>query len=125
MITTPYMSDGGEIVARKGDSLLMSLIYNSACGEPIDLTGCKASFQAAEAAGGTPFIDASTEGASPEITLGGAAGTIELNVTAANMSNITPNSGVYGLKIVFEDGVVTTIIAGAIKLLPSLADNPT
>lgn len=124
MITTPYMSDGGELVARKGDSLLLSLIYNSACGEPIDLTDCKASFQAAATAGGTPFIDASTEGANPEITLGGVEGTIDLNVPAADMGGITPNSGVYGLKVVFSDGVVTTIISGTIKLLPELADDP-
>jgi hypothetical protein len=61
----------------------------------------------------TILISLTTENG--RITLGGASGTIELNITAADTAALT-SSGVYDLEIISDDGVVDRIMQGDFTL---------
>ena len=67
----------------------------------------------------TPFLTLTTENGG--ITLGGAAGTINILATAAATSAITATGGVYDLEIVAADTVtVTRLLEGIVIISPEV-----
>lgn len=65
----------------------------------------------------TTLISLTTENG--RISLGGASGIIELNITAADTATIT-SSGVYDLEIIASNGVVSRILQGDFTLSPEV-----
>jgi hypothetical protein len=58
--------------------------------------------------------------ANSKITLGGAAGTITLNLTATETAAITQQSLAYDLELVSAGGEVTRLVEGQIVLTPEV-----
>lgn len=75
--------------------------------EPVDLTGYSARMQIRKKFGGTLLIEL-TDG--DGLTLGGAAGTVTIDMTAAQTAEIT-RSGVYDLELVVGS-TVTKMLRG-------------
>lgn len=75
--------------------------------EPVDLTGYSARMQIRKKFGGTLLIEL-TDG--DGLTLGGAAGTVTIDMTAAQTAEIT-RSGVYDLELVIGS-TVTKVLRG-------------
>lgn len=75
--------------------------------EPVDLTGYSARMQIRKKFGGTLLIEL-TDG--DGLTLGGPAGTVTIDMTAAQTAEIT-RSGVYDLELVIGS-TVTKVLRG-------------
>ena len=89
-------------------------------GVLINLTGWKARMMMRETVESTtPFLTLTTENGG--ITLGGAAGTVSLLVSAATMSSIQAKQGFYDLELVAPDNVtVTRLLQGLVAVDPEV-----
>ena len=99
--------------AAQGATFSRRLVLRNPDGTPMDLTGCTAEMPVTDGYGGAEVLNLSTS--NDRITLGGEAGTVELLVSANDMSEIQveADSGtrplalvcVYDLNITWADGV--------------------
>lgn len=104
-----------DITIYQGATFSRMLTWKDANNVAINLSGYTARLQmrtSQDAA--APFITLTTENGG--ITLGGAAGTITLTISAATTAAITESSGVYDLELVTSGGVVTRLIEGDVLL---------
>lgn len=86
---------------------------------PVDLTGCTARMQVrAEVESETPLLSLTTE--NDRITLGGAAGTIDLYVSDEDTAEITWEGGVHDLEIEHPSGEVTRLAEGSVSVSPEV-----
>jgi hypothetical protein len=83
---------------------------------PVNLTGYTARMQIRETVESTATLHSMTT-EDGGITLGGAAGTITLLISATDTAAFTFESGVYDLELVAGDGTVTTVIEGNVCLV--------
>ncbi len=82
---------------------------------PIDLTGYTARMHIRESQDAdAAFVTLTTE--NDGITLGDAAGTITLSISASDTAAITETSGVYDLELVSAGGIVTRLLAGEVLI---------
>ena len=95
---------------------------NKATGTPLDLTGCKARMQVrAEVESTEVLLELTTENGG--ITLGGAAGTIDLYVGATATAAINWEGGVFDLEIIHPGALpddVTRIVQGTVSVSPEV-----
>lgn len=100
-----------DISADQGSDLDTLITYTDDAGNPVNLTGCSARMQvrkfAISAAANLTLTN------SNGITLGGAAGTIRIAVTAAALSAVPAGSYVYDIELVDTDQIVLKIISGS------------
>jgi hypothetical protein len=103
----------------RGATFSEQITWKDEGGTPIDLTSFTARMQMRETVeSSTPFLTLTTENGG--ITLGGAAGTINILATAAT-SAITATGGVYDLEIVAADTVtVTRLLEGIVIISPEV-----
>lgn len=91
-------------------------------GVPIDLTGCTARMQVrVEKESPTALLTLTTENGG--ISLGGAAGTVELYVGATATAAITWDGGVFDLEIIHPGALpddVTRLAEGSISVSPEV-----
>ncbi len=84
-------------------------------GTPVDLSGYTARMQVrSEVESPTVLLSMTTENGG--ITLGGAAGTIDLYVSAEQTAAITWEGGVWDLEIVYPSGEVTRLAQGSMSV---------
>ena len=99
----------------QGATFRKRLTWKSPSGVPIDLTGCTARMQArAEVESPTVLLSLTTENGG--LTLGGAAGTVDLYVSDEDAGAITWDAGVWDLEIVHPSGEVTRLAQGSIAV---------
>jgi hypothetical protein len=92
---------------------------SKATGTPIDLTGCTARMQVrAEITSADILLELTTENGG--ITLGGAAGTIDLYVSDEATGAFTWDGGVWDLEIVHPSGEVTRLCQGSVSVSPEV-----
>ena len=114
-------ADGtANVVIGQGETFNPTLTYRDDAGALVDLTGYTARMHVRESYGATSVaLTLTTENSA--ITLGGAAGTIDLLATAAQMAALTvPDSPgyppskayVYDLELVSGAGLVTRLMRG-------------
>jgi len=85
----------------------------------VDLTGCTARMQArAKITDTATLLSLTTENGG--IALGGAAGTVAINMAAVATAALTWKSAVYDLEIVFADATVRRLLAGSISVSPEV-----
>lgn len=88
-------------------------------GTPVNLSGATARMEVRKKASDSSVVLTAT----PYITLGGAAGTVDLNIPASVLAGIAPRAGdssyVYDLEIV-TGSVVTTLLAGRFFVAPEV-----
>ncbi len=95
----------------QGKTLNQQFIYK-ASGSPVDLTGYTARLQV-RAGFDSPsaIINLTTENGG--IALGGALGTITLNLSASSTAALSPLVGVYDLELISGSGVVKVLLEGS------------
>ena len=109
-----------DIVVEEGADFFLHLTWLDNSGDAIDLTGYSAAMKIKEAVGGT-LIDNLITGSS-EITLGGSAGTIQVDIGASVTAAYDFDWGVYGLWVDDGSGVVTRIVEGSVKFSREVSD---
>jgi hypothetical protein len=116
----PPMSAGPfrvNLTIYQGSTFLKTLTWKT--GEPaapVDLTGCSARMQVRQPLDSSVVLLELTTG-NGRIALGGAAGTVELSMTAADTAALTWPYGVYDLEIVHPGGDVRRLLAGKVKVV--------
>lgn len=91
-----------------------SLTYKDADGVPVDLTGCTARMQIRDYIEDAEVkLSISTE--SGNITLGGTAGTIDIEILTAQTALLTTD-GYYDLELILPSGEVERILQGQVLL---------
>lgn len=86
---------------------------------PVDLTGCTARMHVrSEVKSPTVLLDLTT--ANGGVTLGGAAGTVDLYLTDDQTTAITWTSGVYDLEVEFANGDVRRLLYGSVTVSPEV-----
>ena len=103
-----------NILAEQGATFTRTILYTDSAGDPIDLTGYTAAMQVRLKASTVSTITELSTGDST-ITLGGAAGTIIMNLDAATMVGLTAGKYVYDLEL-YNGAVVTRLIEGSFTI---------
>ena len=107
-----------DLVIRRGDTYNVEFTWQDSDGNPIDLTGYTARMQirAKVSSPDPPAVDV-TEGAG--IVLGGAAGTVTVELTPEQTGDGLQDckSGVYDVELTSSIGTVTTIIGGRVSFI--------
>jgi hypothetical protein len=98
-----------NFVAFQGDDFQRVVTWTEDDGvTPIDLTNYSAAMQVRTSVLAPTTILSLT---SPtELVVGGAAGTVTINITAAVTTTLTPGQYVYDLQVTSPVGVVTTLL---------------
>lgn len=88
-----------------------------ATATPFDFTGCTARLQVRQSINAAAAVDISTGSG---ITLGGAAGTIDILIPRAVTSTLAFKTGIWALEVTLADGLVRTLIEGQVTVLPEI-----
>ena len=100
-----------DMVADQGATLSRTITWKDSARAPINVTGYSARMQVrANVASTTTVLELTT--ANGRIALGGAAGTVTLTVSAADMTAVPAGRYVYDLELVSGAGVVNRLIMG-------------
>lgn len=103
----------------QGATFRKRLTWRAPDGTPIDLSGCTARMQVrAEVESPAVLLSLTTENGG--LTLGGAAGTVELYVSDEDTGAITWDAGVWDLEIVHPSGEVTRLAQGSVAVSPEV-----
>lgn len=106
------------IRARQGATYRRVFLW-SIDGSPVNLSGATARMEVRTKPSSSSIVLTAT----PYITLGGAAGTVDLNIPATVLAGISPRTGsssyVYDLEIV-QGSVVTALLAGQFFVAPEV-----
>lgn len=104
-----------NLVIYQGANLNQQFIWKDSSDALVNLTGYTARMMArTHVDAPTPFITLTTENGG--ITLGGAAGTITLLMTAAATAALTDTVGFYDLELVSGGGTVTRFLQGIVTV---------
>jgi hypothetical protein len=99
-----------DLTIYQGATFQRILTWKNSDGQAVNLTGYTARMMArASIDSATALITLTTENGG--IALGGAAGTINLSISAANTATLSQN-GVYDLELINASGVVTRLLEG-------------
>ena len=108
-----------DIEINQGATYELTVTWKDSTGAAINLTGYSARMQVRETYSSASTIVSLTNGSG--ITLGGAAGTIAILISATTTAALTaPFSGVYDLELVSAGGVVTRLLQGAATVTPEV-----
>ena len=101
-----------DIIADQGSTFSRRITWKDSTGTPINLTGYTAKMQVRETVdSSTVLLELSTTNS--RITLGGAAGTIDLTASATVMTALAYGQFVYDLELTSAGGVVTRVVQGS------------
>lgn len=103
-----------DIVAQQGSDYAVTLTYNNSAGSPVNLTGYTARMQVRRVAS-SPYLYLSLTSSSG-MTLGGAAGTVSISISASALASIPAGSYVYDVELVSAGGAVVKPIVGSFTL---------
>ena len=110
-----------NLEAQQGNTFVYTFTW-TAGGTAVNLTGCQASMQVRQNYGEPPLITLSSQSLTTNgsgLTLGGTAGTIEVNITATDMQTL--QSGIYDVEVLMADGVtVNTPVGGSLTVMPGV-----
>jgi hypothetical protein len=110
-----------DLYIEQGATWTLPLIWQTAEGAPVDLTGYTARMHMRAKQADPAFtIELTTENG--RIALGGSAGTIALTISADDTSAMDPKTAVYDLELVSDADppVVTRLLQGGVKLSPEV-----
>jgi hypothetical protein len=108
-----------DISVEQGADYSLVVTYLDPDGNPVDLTGYAAKLRVVtDAVSETPLLlFATTSGdAGTTVTLGGAAGTITIEATAAYTAAIDWDTAIYTLLVKSPGGEVTKLLKGAFEV---------
>lgn len=100
-----------NITCNQGATLQRTITWTDPARNPINLTGYTARMHVrATVESASTILELTNQNG--RITLGGAAGTVSLNVAANVTANLTPGLYVYDLEVVSGGGEVTRLVEG-------------
>lgn len=104
-----------NITIIEGATFDLTLTWKNPDDSPVDLTGYTARLQVRPNAKdtGTPLLEMTTENG--RITLGDELGTIQLQLSAATVTNLAWKSGAYDLEMV-SGVIVTRLLEGKVTV---------
>lgn len=106
-----------NIVCDQGATFGLSMTYKDANGAIINLTTYTARMQVRSKASAPTTILSLTSSPGAGITLGGAAGTIVISISASSTAALEPGDYVYDLELVnTTSSAVTRLIQGKFKV---------
>lgn len=112
------MSGHYDLTVEQGATFTVTLTW-TVDGSPVDLTGYDARAQVRSMVTSASTLVDLTVG--DGITLGGAAGTIALAISATDTAALpAPFAGVWDLEVESGAGVVTRLLAGAVTVTPEV-----
>ena len=103
-----------DFTIEQGVTYSKTIYYYDADGDLVDLTSYSARMKARRDKSDTTAVIDSTDNLT--ITLGGAAGTITLSMTAAQTAALSFNKAYYDLEVVDGSSNVTRLLEGIITL---------
>lgn len=104
-----------DILVEQGATYISNLVWKDSDNVPIDLTGYTARMQFRRTKSATTaLLSATTENG--YITLGGAAGTIDISIPDDITAALTVTRAVYDLELISSTGVVTRLIEGDVEI---------
>lgn len=110
-----------DIVIEQGATFALNLVYRNDAGTPVDLSGYSARMQVRETFASDSTLLALTSAAG--ITLGGAAGTINIEASDETTSAIPIRQivwAVYDLELVPPNGKALRLLQGAAEIRPEV-----
>src|ERR1700677_529379 len=113
------MSGNYDFNLDRGFDWPLTLTWLDPDGNPVNLTGYSAAMNIGPNFAdqtSTVFYALSSEGDSPEIVLGGTAGTIQLALTAAQTATIPPGAAVYDLRMTSPVPFATKLLEGIVQV---------
>jgi LEA14-like dessication related protein len=100
-----------NITCQQGATLKRTITWRNPNKTPINVTGYTARMHVRSTVdASTTALELTTENS--RITLGGALGTVTLNVNATTTANLTPAIYVYDLELISGGGEVNRVIEG-------------
>jgi len=106
-----------NIVCDQGATFGLSMTYKDANGTVINLTGYTARMQVRSKANASTTIVSLTSSPAAGITLGGAAGTIVISISATSTAALEPGDYVYDLELVNTSSTaVTRLVQGRFRV---------
>jgi len=116
MAATFDFIDEGQVrrAVYRGETLQRVFTYKDADGVAVDLTGYSASMQVRKSLTDGVALELST--VNSRITLGGAAGTVTLLVSATDTATIDVGQYFYDLELTSGSSVVTRLIEGRLQV---------
>jgi hypothetical protein len=99
-----------DITAEQGANYTATLTYRDSSNVLINLTGYTARMQVRKTIGSSaPYLSLTNASG---ITLGGAAGTVAIAISAAALAAVPAGNYVYDLELISGAGVVVRLISG-------------
>jgi hypothetical protein len=99
----------------QGETYTKQFVWKDSAGTEVNLTGYTARMQVRQSkASDTVLLELTT--ANGRIALGGAAGTIDLTLSATVTAAITWKRGLYDLELVASNGVVRRLLEGEVTV---------
>jgi len=99
-----------DITADQGANYAATLTYRDSANTIINLTGYSARMQVRKTIGSTtPYLSLTQASG---ITLGGAAGTVAIAISAATLAAVPAGNYVYDLELISGAGAVIRLISG-------------
>lgn len=103
-----------DLTIRQGSTWAQSVTWKDSDGNPVNLVGYTARMQVRPVLQSENVIVALTT-ENGRIVLGGANGTLTLELDADTTAAIQQSSGVYDIELEASDGTVTAILQGRVK----------
>ena len=103
-----------DITAQQGSDYSVTLTYRDSNGVAVNLTGYTARMQVRKVAS-SPYAYL-TLTSSSGMTLGGSAGTVAINISAAALASIPAGPYVYDVELVSGSGAVVKPIVGSFSV---------
>lgn len=104
-----------DLYIEQGATYNQPIVWKDSSGVAVNLTGYTARMQVRKTISATtPIITLTTENG--RITLGGANGTITLNITATDTAALEQFAGVYDLELQSYSGFVTRLLEGQVTV---------
>lgn len=101
-----------NIIIEQGADFSLPLTWRDGNNTLVNVTGYSARMQIRESYDSEDYIVSLTSGLNGGITLGGAAGTILVEIPAATTATIGQSAAVYDLEMVSSAGAVTRLVQG-------------
>ncbi len=104
-----------DFYIEQGATFYQPLIWKDSNDDPVDVTGYTARMQIRKTVKSSDVLISLTT-ANGRITLGGAAGTVTLEISAEDTADFEIFCGVYDLELEALDGTVTRLLEGQIEI---------
>lgn len=103
-----------NLIVERGATFNQRLLWKDSTGALVNLTGYTARMQIRPKVGAPLLVELTTENS--RIALGGAAGTVDLTLTAATTADLPTCVARYDLELISAGGIVYRLIEGTVDI---------